>query len=249
MQNLFLSPGLGAAADSPANMAKDVLLQSTIPAARRAGISVVWLNWGLTGEDVKTMPSSIVKAFAMKSEQGESTDHDKDSASEGYDNTGSVSRPAKGLGLDIGPIDLGDGKIVDGGKLLMRDTWNTGLPPDLDRCYREGLQSASKPDIWLHKTRISGFWAGNQQNIDVLKEAGINTLLFAGTKTDVCVLSSLLDAWNVGFDVVLLKDACGTTSPDCTKQAVEFNCERIWGFVCCSADLEKGVDEMLGSSN
>ncbi|PQE07109.1 isochorismatase family protein [Rutstroemia sp. NJR-2017a BVV2] len=265
MQNLFLSPALGAAPDSPANVAKEVLLQSSIPAARRAGIRVVWLNWGLNEEDVEEMPASIVKAFAMKSK---TRDQDKDSESRMRDeissenvreqeqelpndsdkassSTGSVTQPTTGLGLSIGAVNLADGRTIDGGRLLMRDTWNTALPPDLDSIYKEGQKLTHKPDILLHKTRISGFWAGNQQNIQILQEAGIKTLLFAGTKTDVCVLSSLLDAWNVGFDVVLVKDACGTTSPECAREAVEFNCERIWGFVCGSADLEKGVDDML----
>lgn len=95
---------------------------------------------------------------------------------------------------------------------------------------------------------MSGFWAGNSQAVRILKEAGIRTLVFAGTKTDMCVLASLLDAWHEGFDGILLKDACGTTSPEYASRAVEFNCARIWRFVSQSSDLEKGVELMLGLS-
>ncbi|PQE27030.1 isochorismatase family protein [Rutstroemia sp. NJR-2017a BBW] len=257
MQNLFLSPALGAAPDSPANVAKEVLLRSTIPAARRAGIQVVWLNWGLTEEDVRDMPPGVVKAFAMGSktrEESESSESIREKEQElrndsekASSSSGSVTPPTKGLGLSIGPVTLADGTTVDGGRLLMRNTWNTALPPDLDAVFKEGQQLPDKPDIWLHKSRISGLGqtGGNQWNVQALQEAGIKTLLFAGTKTDVCVLSSLLDAWNTGFDVVLLRDACGTTSPECAKEAVEFNTERIWGWVCGSGDLERGVDDML----
>ncbi|PQE21307.1 isochorismatase family protein [Rutstroemia sp. NJR-2017a WRK4] len=260
MQNLFLSPALGAAPGSPANLAKEVLLQSTIPAARKAGIQVVWLNWGLTEEDVENMPPGIVKAFAMGSKRREVSESENPSekgrekeqelrndSEKASSSSGSVTPPTKGLGLSIGPVTLADGTTVDGGRLLMRNTWNTALPPDLDAVFKEGQQLPQKPDIWLHKSRISGLGqtGGNQRNVQALQEAGIKTLLFAGTKTDVCVLSSLLDAWNTGFDVVLLRDACGTTSPRGVGEAVEWNTERIWGWVCGSGDLVRGVEGML----
>lgn len=44
MQNLFLSPFLGAALDSPANTAENVLLKAIIPLARKARIRIFWLN-------------------------------------------------------------------------------------------------------------------------------------------------------------------------------------------------------------
>ncbi|KAJ2992025.1 hypothetical protein NUW58_g2312 [Xylaria curta] len=245
MQNFFLSPHLGAAPDSPANLAKNVLINTAIPAARKAGIRVAWLNWGFTDEELDTVPPSVVKAFGFDKERRRFVDsgvapHDNISAD--------VRRPTEGLGFDIGRLDLGDGTIVEAGRMLMRDTWNMQLPPDLDRLYKEGLQLPDKPDLWIHKNRISGFWAGNRQATQTLKEAGIKTLLFAGTKTDMCVMASLLDAWHEGFDVILLKDACGTTSPDYASEAVAFNCARIWGFVTHSSDLEKGVEQMLKSS-
>lgn len=272
MQNLFLSPFLGAAPDSPANVAKKVLLETAIPSVRKAGIRIAWLNWGFTDEELETVPPSVVKAFGIGKKQREFVDWDAASSSElsvgapteilegldvlnGSEKTflpirpsDGVRRRTEGLAFDIGRVDLGEGKAVEGGRMLMRDTWNMELPPDLDRVYKEGLKLADKPDLWIHKNRMSGFWAGNQQAVEVLKEVGIKTLLFAGTKTDMCVVASLLDAWHAGFDVILLEDACGTTSPDYVSQAVSFNCARIWGFVSHSTDLERGVDQMLEPS-
>ncbi|KAI4212724.1 MAG: hypothetical protein LQ351_004616 [Letrouitia transgressa] len=36
--------------------AEQAILKYGIPAARRAGIQIVWLNWGLTDEDLRTLP-------------------------------------------------------------------------------------------------------------------------------------------------------------------------------------------------
>ncbi|KAI0437859.1 Isochorismatase hydrolase [Xylaria telfairii] len=242
MQNLFLSPHLGAARDSPANLAKKVLVDTAIPVARKAGIRVVWLNWGIAEDELESVPPSVVKAFGFDKQRQEFVDW----GALPQDNlSADVRRRTEGLGFDMGRVDLEDGTSVEAGRMLMRDTWNMQLPPDLDRIYREGRELPDKPDLWIHKNRVSGFWAGNRQAVEALKDAGIRSLLFAGTKTDACVVASLLDAWHEGFDVILLKDACGTTSPDYASEAVAFNCARIWGFVTHSSDLKKGVEQML----
>lgn len=91
----------------------------------------------------------------------------------------------------------------------------------------------------------SGFWAaGAEEIVEFLKGEGITTLLFAGVNTDQCVLASLQDACNLGFDTVLLRDGCGTSSPDFAREAVEYNAKRVWGFVSSCRDLEDGVDAM-----
>lgn len=43
----------------PAHDAKDTLLKCSLPAARKAGIQVVWLNWGLTDEGSEHLTPSI----------------------------------------------------------------------------------------------------------------------------------------------------------------------------------------------
>jgi hypothetical protein len=43
---------------------------------------------------------------------------------------------------------------------------------------------------------------------------------------------------------VMLRDACGTTSPEFSQQCIEFNAAKSWGFVATCEDLAKGVDEM-----
>lgn len=43
-------------------------------------------------------------------------------------------------------------------------------------------------------------------------EEGTGTLLFAGVNTDQCVLGTLVDAYNAGWNCVLVDDCCGTTT-------------------------------------
>lgn len=49
MQNFFLHPSVRSHA--PGLEAAKQLLENVIPAAQRAGIQIIWLNWGLTDEE------------------------------------------------------------------------------------------------------------------------------------------------------------------------------------------------------
>ena len=67
MQNFFLSTCLGRAANGAGNRAGRRLLDGAIPAARKAGIRIIWLNWGLTENDIDAMPPSTRRAFGFES--------------------------------------------------------------------------------------------------------------------------------------------------------------------------------------
>ena len=264
MQNFFLSTALGRAADGAGNLAAQRLLDTGIPAARKAGIQIIWLNWGLTDDEITQMPPSTRRAFgfeaALEEEASEkglpaldphgvnqtaAEHHLKDKGNSRADDLGKLNRIYKGLGSDIGPVKLEDGSVVDGGRLLMRDQWNAGLPPALDSVWKEGQKLKQKPDVWIHKNRMTGFWGASTPGTDFLEKEGLKTLLFAGVNTDQCVGGSLQDAFTKGYDCILLKDACGTTSPDFATSCIEFNCAKTWGFVSLCKDLETGVDAMI----
>ncbi|MCJ1309170.1 hypothetical protein MMC25_002826 [Agyrium rufum] len=264
MQNLFLST---APPDGPANLAKEALLKVAIPAARKLGIRVLWLNWGLTDQDLKDTPPSVVRAFGFnktpsceksKGGTGAANFFGKGNISGGggsYSVAGTSAIPDVfttddrveprdgGLGFEMGRVKLANGTVVDGGRRLMRNAWNTDLPPDLAAAYEEG-QQYPRPDVIIYKDRMSGFWDTESLGMKFLKSSGIRSLLFGGTKTDMCVLSSLLDAFHRGFDVILMKDACGTTSPSYASKAVEFNCATVWGFVSDCAALKEASDRL-----
>ncbi|KAG9548718.1 Isochorismatase hydrolase, partial [Aureobasidium melanogenum] len=65
MQNFFLSEGFGRKKGAGHDAAKN-LEQYAIPAVRKAGMQVIWLNWGLTDEDIDAMPPAIKRAFGFE---------------------------------------------------------------------------------------------------------------------------------------------------------------------------------------
>ena len=181
MQNFFLSTALGRQADGPGQRAKEQLLAYALPAATLGGIQVIWLNWGLTTDDLQQMPAGVLRAFGFKSP---GSDNEKEAP---LNELGKPRRLYNGLGNDIGPVKLDDGSTVEGGKLLMRDTWNAGLPPDLTKLYQTGLQE-NPPHIWIHKNRMSGLWGSNTPCTEFLEQRGIQSLLFTGVNTGKVVV-------------------------------------------------------------
>ncbi|MCJ1265300.1 hypothetical protein MMC22_005175 [Lobaria immixta] len=133
-------------------------------------------------------------------------------------------------------VRLDDGSVVEGGKVLMRDQWNSAVYAPLE-------EKREHQDIRIHKNRLSGFWGGTAAE-ELLSSRGIRTLLFAGANTDQCVGGSLQDAFTKGWDCLLLSDGCATTSPDFARQCIEYNTSEGWGFVLSCEDLAKGVDCM-----
>ena len=107
--------------------------------------------------------------------------------------SGKNPRLYKGLGQEIGSVTLEDGTVVPGGRLLMRDTWNADLTPELKKSYVEEGKSATPPDVWIHKNRMSGLWGEKTACTEFLEKEGIKTLFFAGVNTDQCVGGSLQD--------------------------------------------------------
>ena len=211
MQNFFLSPQLGRPKDSKGLLAQQQLLKYAIPAARKAGVRVIWLNWGLTEQEIDEMPPATLRAFGFETvlaEQFESYEKvdkkqaaiDSHGVNEGCDKfpdphietSGKNPRLYKGLGQEIGKVTLDDGSVIQGGKLLMRDTWNADVTPELKRSYEEG-KKANPPDVWIHKNRMSGLWGQSTSCTDFLEKEGIKTLFFTGVNTDQCVGGSLQD--------------------------------------------------------
>ena len=268
MQNFFLSPQLGRPKDSKGLLAQQQLIKHAIPASRKAGIRVIWLNWGLTPIEVETMPPATLRAFGFETvdaaefesyanvekKQAAVDSHGVNEAAPEIDaqdvkakieTSGKNPRIYRGLGSEVGPVKLEDGREVQGGGLLMRDAWNSALTPELDALYQEGLK-ANPPDVWIHKNRMSGLWGASSPCTEVLEKEGIKTLLFAGVNTDQCVGGSLQDAFTKGYDCILLSDGAGTTSPSSSQESIEFNCAKTWGFCVSCKGFKEGVDGMDG---
>jgi ureidoacrylate peracid hydrolase len=67
-----------------------------------------------------------------------------------------------------------------------------------------------RKDIVLHKDRYSAFY---QTNLDLLlRDKGVDTLLFAGVTTNICVESTIRDAYSHDYYPILLSDCTATFS-------------------------------------
>jgi ureidoacrylate peracid hydrolase len=112
------------------------------------------------------------------------------------------------------------------GTLLARGGW------DYD------LVDALRPqpgDIRVHKTRYSAFF--NSQLDSVLRSRGVRTIVFVGIATNVCVESTLRDAFHLEYFSVMLEDATHHLGPEFVRQATVYNVEKFFGWVSTVADF------------
>lgn len=231
MQNLSMSRALGVPQIPAVFDAQETLLRLAIPAARKANIQIIWLNWGLTEADLESITPAAARVFGWTPNCGQ----------ELFCSSSCGERPTgKGPGADLGEVVLEDGRRVSAGRALMRSAWNTELHGPLLSAFHEG-QGALRPDLLIHKNRNSGLYDTSCDLMQHLVTAGIRTLLFTGMNTDQCVMSTLQDAHHRGFDTIMLKDACATDSPDHAQRSAEFNCCVNWGFLSSCKALAVGA--------
>jgi ureidoacrylate peracid hydrolase len=112
------------------------------------------------------------------------------------------------------------------GTAITHGTWDYAIVDDL--APRDG-------DILIPKTRLSGFFETNLDSI--LRGLGINTLIFIGIATNVCVEASLRDALYRDYKCLLIEDATNAAGPAYVKDASLYNVEMILGWVTSTARL------------
>ena len=209
LQNYTLSKALRK--DFPPEMleAEEVILKHGIPAARKAGIQIIWLNWDLTDEDLLSLPQQQHRVFGrgcnIQDAHYSINFLERPTASAGDFVHGGEKRIVNAPGDELGEVTLESGIQIDAGRALSKNTWNAALHDPLATSYNKS-QTSSQPDILFHKNRNSGMCEAMTECMDYLLSNGIGTLLFAGMNTDQCVLASAFDAQMKGFDTVLLND-------------------------------------------
>ena len=80
---------------------------------------------------------------------------------------------------------------------------------------------AEPADLTLLKNRYSALIPGSSTLERTLRGRGIDTLLVAGTKTNVCCESTARDAMMLDFKVVMVEDCCAALSDDEHRGALE----------------------------
>lgn len=87
------------------------------------------------------------------------------------------------------------------------------------------------------KQRYSGF-VGTDLDL-VLKTLGIKYCMFIGGATNVCVATTLMDAYSHDYWPILVADAVFTQCPPVTVEATLWNVENLFGWVATVDDTLK----------
>jgi ureidoacrylate peracid hydrolase len=85
-------------------------------------------------------------------------------------------------------------------------------------------------DVMVMKTRFSAFWPESCDLSEQLRHRGIDTVLVAGTATNVCCETSARDAMMLNFKVIMVSDATATWT-DAEHNASLANIYSIFGDV------------------
>lgn len=91
-------------------------------------------------------------------------------------------------------------------------------------------------DHTVIKNRYSALIAGFSQLERLLRSIGIDTVLIAGTKTNVCCESTARDAMMLDFKTVMVSDCCAALSDDEHRAALE-NIFQQFGDVSTSEEV------------
>ncbi len=139
------------------------------------------------------------------------------------------------------PLKVGEEMPAPDGttsRILIRDTWNTQIVDEL---------TPAPDDTVVYKHRFSGFFETRLD--ELLRAAAIETLVFVGATTSVCVESTVRDAMFRDYHCVLVEDCMaepiGADLPRSNHDASLLVLEILFGSVTASGTLLGALEELL----
>jgi ureidoacrylate peracid hydrolase len=117
------------------------------------------------------------------------------------------------------------------GQLLTWGTWDFEIVEPL---------APAPHDIVIRKSRYSGF-VGTELD-SVLRTRGIRYLIFTGIASNVCVESTLRDAYFHEYWPLLVEDATMPAGGKDVHAATVYNVEHFFGWVCTTEGLSNALD-------
>jgi ureidoacrylate peracid hydrolase len=93
------------------------------------------------------------------------------------------------------------------------------LSPDKQKVWKD--LTVDEKDITIIKNRYSALISGSSSLERVLRNLGIDTILIAGTKTNICCESTARDGMMLDFKIVMIEDCCAALSDDEHQAALE----------------------------
>ena len=119
----------------------------------------------------------------------------------------------------------------------VRERTMASLLPGRQQVWAE-LETAPE-DITIIKNRYSALIAGASSLERVLRNLGVDTVLIAGTKTNVCCESTARDAMMLDFNVVMVEDCCAALSADEHRSALETVIQQFGDVMTSSEVMER----------
>ncbi len=163
----------------------------------------------------------------------------------------SLADAARNAGLPVVFLQNGwdPGYVEAGGSLSVNRQKSNALRlmrerPELDGMllakggWDHALIDALRPqesDIVLPKSRYSGF-VGTQLD-SMLRSRGVRYLLVCGVATNVCVETTIRDAFGLEYHPVLVREACLQAGPSFLQDATFYNIETFFGWTAAAVDV------------
>jgi ureidoacrylate peracid hydrolase len=119
--------------------------------------------------------------------------------------------------------------------ICVRGTWDAEIVPELN---------PDKVDHIVIKRRDSAF---QDTELDLwLRSSYTDTIIFCGADTSVCVDNSVRDAFNRGYDVIVLSDAVASMHPDFHIATLE-TLKEWYGLAVTTDELGKIIGSQVVS--
>ena len=94
----------------------------------------------------------------------------------------------------------------------------------------------------MEKRRFSAFIQGSSDLHAILRERGIDMIMVTGTLTNVCSLTTALDAMMLNYKVLMVSDANAALSDDTHNAALATFCE-LFGDVRTTDEVVALIEE------
>jgi ureidoacrylate peracid hydrolase len=109
--------------------------------------------------------------------------------------------------------------------ICIRGTWDADIVDDVKPIESDHIV-IKRRDSAFHDTEI-GVW---------LRSIQVDTLIFCGIDTSICVETSLRDAFNLGYDIIVVSDATASSNRKHYDSTLE-NTRDYYGIVVESKEL------------
>lgn len=119
-------------------------------------------------------------------------------------------------------------------KLLIRGTWGAEIIEDVKPLPEEPI---------VDKQRYSGFV--NTKLEEILRDQNIKYLFFVGIALNVCVESTVRDAFFRDFWPIVISDCCESVGPKYAKKTTLWNISQLFGWTITSKRYIQSIKERL----